>query len=233
MMHEVFINEAELSFLELFRIALSAETLEDRLAAIQFVRHEVIATRLQNLTDNFGPHWTSDPRNKDLVELVALKAAERDSAVYEFSRVCRIYEDRNERRLNIAEHAGKIAYLSVLEGKREGVQTPAGILYQLTLAGRKHRIRGAKDKDVVRRSWSTYRGSVHLGMAMDFCEDRGVSPEEVFPVAEQIRRVLSDACPRGTNRPYVPQKEQISFTYASKVCGPRFQNRGLPFGLGN
>ncbi len=210
-MQQVAINEKELFFIELFRIALSAETLEDRLATNQLVRHEVIAARLQNLAENPGPDWVSDTDNKYLVEWVAMTAAERDEAIHEFSRVSRIYKDRNERRLNIAEHAGKLVYLSILEGKREGVQTSAGILYQLTLAGREHGIRGAKDKDVVRRSWGTFRGIVHLGMAMDFCENRGTSLEEDLAVAEEIRRVLSNTCLKGTDRPYVLREEEVSF----------------------
>ena len=232
-MRVVSINEPELTFIELFRIALSAETLAARLAAIRLVKHEVIAARLQTLARNPGPSWTRDPSNEDLVDWVALTAAERDEAIYELSRVFRVYEEQNERRLNVAEHAGKLLYLSILDGKREGVQTPAGILYQVTAAGKAHGIRGAKDKDVVRKSWGTYRGIVHLGMAMDLCEDRKAPLEAVLTLAEKIRRLLSETCPKGTQQPYVPCEEQISFVYRSNIYGPRFQNRGLPYGLGD
>jgi len=111
------------------------------------------------------------------------------------------------------------------------VQTKTGILNQLTSAGRDHGIKGAKDKDVVRKSWGTYRGIVHLGMAMDFCEDQKVSTGEVLFVAEQIRRVLSGSCPNGTSEPYVSRQEQISFVYKSNIWGPRFKNRGLAYGV--
>lgn len=228
-MHRVSINEQELFFLELFRIALSAETHEERLEAIRHAKHKVISARLQNLAENPGPGWILDPENKDLVEWAAMTAPERDEAIYEFSRVSRDYEDRNERRLNVAEHVGKMIGLSIEDGKFEGVQTDSGILYQLTEVSKEHNIRGAKDKDTVRKSWGCYRGVVHLGMAMDFCEDLSASPAEVLLMAEHFRLRLSQICPKGTSAPYVAPEEQISFVYESRIYGPRFQNRGLPF----
>ena len=228
-MHRVSINEQELFFLELFRIALSAETHAERLSAIRHVKHSVIAARLQNLAENPGPGWIKDPENKDLVEWAAVTAPERDEAIYEFSRVSRDYEDRNERRLNIAEHVGNMIGLSIEDGKFEGVQTNSGILYQLTEVGKEHNVRGAKDKDTVRKSWGCYRSVVHLGMAMDICENLSASSAEVLLMAEHIRRRLSETCPKGTSKPYVPPEEQISFVYKSCIYGPRFQNRGLPF----
>ena len=228
-MHRVSINEPELFFLELFRIALSAEALEERLAAIRSVRHEVIAARLQSLSEGNPPGWQNDPANRELVEWVAKTAGEREDGIYEFSRISRRYEDRTERRLNVAEHIGKLIGLSIEDGRFEGVQTPSGILYQVTEVGKAHNIRGAKDKDVVRKSWGCYRGVVHLGMAMDLCEDLSASPAEVLLLAEHIRLRLSETCPKGTSAPYVSAEEQISFVYESKPYGPRFQNRGLPF----
>ncbi|MBE9639770.1 hypothetical protein [Salipiger mangrovisoli] len=232
-MFKVSVNEAEGLYLELFRIALSAEGYAARVEALRHVKHVVVAERLKVLAESEGTSWTSEPENQSLVTWTAQTAAERDDAIYEFSRASRTYEDRNERRLNIAEHAGKLIYLSILEGKRQGVQTPSGILYQVTLAGREHGISGARDKDTVRRSWGAYRGIVHLGMAMDFCEDQPVQPEEVLFVAERIRRVLSESCPKGTSEPYVPPEEQISFVYESGTWGPRFRDRGLPYSVGD
>ncbi|WP_323786508.1 hypothetical protein [Thalassovita sp.] len=228
-MHRVSINEQELFFLELFRIALSAETLEDRLTAIRSVKHEVIAARLKSLSEGRSSGWQEDPANRELVEWVAKTAGEREDGIYEFSRVSRRYEDRTERRLNVAEHVGKMIGLSIEDGKFEGVQTDSGILYQLTEVSKEHNIRGAKDKDTVRKSWGCYRGVVHLGMAMDFCEDLSASPAEVLLMAEHFRRRLSQMCPKGTSTPYVSPEEQISFVYESSIYGPRFQNRGLPF----
>ena len=232
-MFRVSINEADGLYLELFRIALSAEDSKARIEALRYVKHVVVAERLKVLSESEGPGWPSEPYNQPLVTWTAQTAVERDDAMYEFSRVSRTYEDRNERRLNIAEHAGKLVYLSILEGKRQGVQTPAGILHQVTLAGKQHGIRGAKDKDTVRKSWGAYRGVVHLGMAMDFCQDQAVLPEEVLFLAEKIRRALSETCPKGTSDPYVPREEQIYFNYESDIWGPRFRNRGLPYSVGD
>lgn len=232
-MLKVSVNEVESFYLELFRMALSAEDHAARVEALRYVKHVVVAERLKELAESEGAGWTNEPDNQSLVTWTAQTAAERDDAIYEFSRVSRTYEDRNERRLNIAEHAGKLIYNSILEGRRQGVQTPSGILYQVTLAGREHGISGARDKDTVRKSWGAYRGIVHLGIAIDFCEDQLDQPEEVLFVAERIRRVLSEFCPKGTSEPYVPPEEQISFIYESCTWGPRFRNRGLPYFVGD
>ncbi|WP_168797779.1 hypothetical protein [Aliishimia ponticola] len=225
----VSINEDELNFLELFRVALSPETLEERLAAIRFVRHEVIEGRLQNISECHSRDWINAPENRRLAEWASKTSHDRHEAIYEFTRVSHQYEDRNERRLNIAEHVGKLIDNSIHDGKFEGVQTRNGILYQLTAAGKERGISGARDKDVVRKSWNTYRGIVHLGMAMDLCEDLNMGTGMVLLVAEKIRRRLSEVCPKRTRKPYVDPDEQISFIYESMTYGPRFQNRGLPF----
>ncbi len=216
-------------FLELFRVALSPETHEERLAAIRHVKHDVIEGRLKNISKRHGSDWINEPENRPLAEWASKTSHDRHEAIYEFTRVSRQYEDRYERRLNVAEHVGKLVDNSIRDGKFEGVQTRNGILYQVTAAGREHKISGARDKDVVRESWQTYRGIVHLGMAMDLCEDQNMRPEIVLFVAEKIRQRISETCPKGTNKPYVDPDEQISFTYESMIYGPRFQNRGLPF----
>ena len=180
----VSVNEVEGLFLEQLRIALSAEDHESRVAALRCLKHVVIADRLRALTDSEGVDWASEPENQTLAIWTAQTAADRDEAIHEFSRIARTYDDRNERRLNIAEHTGKLVYLSILEGKREGVQTPAGILYRVTLAGREYGVSGARDKDTVRRSWGAYRGIVHLGIAMDYFEDQTVPSHQVLFTAE-------------------------------------------------
>lgn len=228
-MNRVTINEQELFFLDLFRIALSAETLVARLEALRWVKHEVIAARLQNLSEKGPSGWEADPRNQDLVQWVAATAGERGDAIYEFSRISRRFDERNERRLNVAEQAGKMIGLSIDDGKFEGVQTDHGILHQVTVIGRDQKVRGAKDGDTVRKSWGCYRGVVHLGMAMDICEENSGAFAEALFMAEHFRLMLSRTCPKGTSQPYVPPDEQISFVYESEAYGPRFLNRGLPF----
>ena len=115
-MHKVSINEVESFYVELFRIALSAEDRDARIEALTFVKHVVSAERLKVLSESEGAGWASEPANQSLATWVAQTAAKRDDAIYEFSRISRTYEDRNERRLNIAEHVRKLVYLSILEG---------------------------------------------------------------------------------------------------------------------
>lgn len=52
------INEVEGFYLELFRIALSAETHEAKVKALHYVKHVVIADRLKALSESEGPAWT-------------------------------------------------------------------------------------------------------------------------------------------------------------------------------
>lgn len=213
----VGIDEFELGFLEYFRIALSAQTIEDRLVAIRQVKHELNSERQRLLIDGKGPGWIDDPTNRELAAWIAKTSADRHDASYEFLRLSQQYEDKFERRLNVAEHVGKIIDNSIREDKFEGVQTPSGIVYQVTVAGKNHNIPGAKDKDRVRKNWMTYRGVVHLGIAMDLGEENNLSLTEVIQLAERLRRKFSEICPKGTKKPYVPSGEQISFSYQSKV----------------
>lgn len=229
MTHPVALNESELLSIELFRIALSPPTHKERLAAIRYFRQEVMAARLHEINKKHGPGWIRDERNRELVAWVAATAGEREDAIYEFGRVGVAYEDRYERPLNVAEHIGKLIYNSISANKFEGVQTRGGILHQATVVGKLYGISGARDKDTVRKAWRDYRGVVHLGMALDHCEEIQAPLEEVLFVAESYRKSLSGSCPRGTKKPYVDAELQISFSYESCVYGPRYLNRGLPF----
>ena len=228
-MHRVFINEEEAFFLESFRVALSAETMEERLKAIRCVKHDVIGVRLSNLSDGWSSGWEKDPENRELVEWAAQTAGERSDAIYEFSQVARRYDDKTELRLNIAEQVGEMIWLSIIDGEFKGVQTKDGILYQVTQIARKNAVTGAKDHDKVRERWGQYRGVVHLGMAMNICEERAASPADALLMAEHFHFCLLRECPKGQTKPYVPLEEQISFVYGATTYGPRFRNRGLPF----
>ena len=160
---------------------------------------------------------------------MAETAGERHEAAFELSQTFNRYEDRNERKLNVAEQIGKLVWLSIQDKKFEGVQTNNGLLKQVQDDARKHDVSGAKDKDTVRKIWNTYRGVVHLGMAIDYCDESPDQNLNVLHVAERFRRDLSQSCPKGTSKPYVDPAEQISFLYISKLWGPRFGDRGLPF----
>jgi hypothetical protein len=227
----ITIKEPELNFVELIRLALSEETQEQRERAIKHVKHEAVAARLDLLAAEGGSSWASDPENANFVQWTIRTAAERREAAYEFSRTARRYEERNERRLNIAEHVGKLVWLSILEEKFEGVQTEIGILRQVSDDARIHKVSGAKDIDTLRKVWATYRGVVHLGMALDFCVEHPNRQINLLHIAERYRQGLSQNYPKGTSKPYVSPVEQISFVYLSSLKGLRFRDRGLPYDI--
>ncbi|MBQ0717891.1 MAG: hypothetical protein KBT64_11800, partial [Sulfitobacter litoralis] len=57
----ITINEPELNFIELVRLALSEETKEQRERAIENVKHEAVAARLDLLAAEGGSSWATDP----------------------------------------------------------------------------------------------------------------------------------------------------------------------------
>lgn len=91
------------------------------------------------------------------------------------------------------------------------MQVPGGILEQVRVEAKALGIRGGVDKDTVRNIWNCYRGVVHLGMAMDSCEDNPNSGWHVLHLAEDRQNALSGNCPRGTEKPYVDSDCQLSF----------------------
>ena len=111
----ITINEPELNFVELIRLALSEETDELRVRAVRNVKHEAVAARLDLLAAEGGSSWATDPENANFVQWTIRTSAERREAAYEYSQTARRYEERNERRLNIAEHIGKLIWLSILD----------------------------------------------------------------------------------------------------------------------
>lgn len=229
-MRTVAINGHELLSIELIRLALSETTPDLREKAIVNAKQEMVSLRIQALNDQFGTSWVSEPQNTELVRWLTRTTAERNEAIYELSQTGRRFEEVNQRKLNIAEHIGKRIWCSIQDGRFEGVQTDEGILKQVRYEAQANNVSGAKDMDTLRKTWKTYRGIVHLGMAMDYCEEFPELEENILFLAENFRRGLSEFCPKGTKNPYVPEGEQINFAYVSIVSGPRFRNRGLPFG---
>ncbi len=225
----IHINEPQLLSIELVRLALSEDSHEQRLRAIRNVKHDVVASLLSQLFDAQaveGPKLKIDAK---FMQWVAKTAGERHEAAFELSQTSNRYEVRNERKLNVAEQFGKLAWLSIKDKKFEGVHTYNGLLHQVQYDARKHDVSGAKDKDTGRKIWNTYRGVVHLGMAIDYCDESPDQNLNVLHVAEKFRRELSHNCPKGTSKPYVDPAAQISFLYISNIWGPRFADRGLPF----
>lgn len=228
-MHEVSLNCFDLQFIGSFRIALSEENVELRKCAIRNVKHDVIAHRIDLLLQELDGDWRSIPEDPIFMRWVAKTSGRRNDAAYAFAETGRRYEAKNERKLNIAEHIGLLIFLSVQDKTFKGVHTSIGILDRVRYEAKKGGVRGARDIEVLRKIWKTYRGIVHLGMAITYCDDNPDQDLNVLHLAELFRQTLSQNCPKGTSKPYVDRSEQTSFVYLSKVSGPRFRDRGLSF----
>lgn len=203
---QVPLNELECECLQLFRMALSEETEEDRIRAIDIMRHEVVSISL----GNFPVDKSSHPK---FVQWVAETAQSRYDAAHNLHGIARRYEGYNERKLNIAEYIGKCVCDSIQAERFQGVQVKGGLLEQTQDYTKQNKISGGRDLDVLRRTWNTYRGVVHLGMAMDYCEDHPETTWHVLDLAETFRTKLSSNCPKGTSSPYVNPEAQISFLF--------------------
>lgn len=230
-MKTVFINEPDLGHIELFRFALSEDDPELRQRAIRNAKHDVIAERLEFLFYSTTKQDVSGPDNTDFMHWVAISTTQRSEAAYEFSETSKRYENKNERKLNIAEELGFLIFNSIKDGKFRGMHTSGGIFEQIRAVAEEDGTHGAKDKNVLRELWQKYRGVVHLGMAIKYLEENPDQHFDILELAELFRSILSENCPKGTSKPYVHPDEQISFVYLSSIWGPRYRNRGLPFGV--
>jgi hypothetical protein len=211
----VTINKPELLSIEFIRMALSEATAELRERAIANAKQEVLALQIETLNDHVGTDWMTDPRHAELGQWIATSSSERHQASYEYSQTAGRYEAGNERKLNVAEHIGKLIWHSIQDSKFKGLQTPGGILEQVRDEAKKYKISGARDKDTLREIWNMYRGVVHLGMAIDYLDEHANHGQNVLDLAENYRRGLSQFCPKGTKKPYVAAAEQIMFVYPS------------------
>ena len=207
---QVPLNEPECECLGQFRMALSEETEEGRIRAIDVVRHEVVSLGLEN----WPVGKSSSPR---FVQWAAETAQSRYDAAHKFHEIVKRYEGKNERKLNVAEYIGKCVWDSIQVERFQGVQVKGGLLEQTRDYAKQNGVGGARDLDVLRKIWSTYRGVVHLGMAMDYLEDHPETAWHVLHLAERFRIGLSSNCPKGTSTPYVDPEGQLSFLYISEV----------------
>lgn len=214
-METVSIDDAELQYVEMFRVALSEEDNAQRMQAIENVKHDVKSKLIEQLFEERGTSWMSNQKNAELVQWLARSAAERNKAVYELSQTMRRYEGRNgngnERKLNIAEYIGRQVWLSICEGKFTGVQTVSGILQQVREHALENGVSGARDRDTLAKIWGMYRGVAHLGLAMDLCDEKLNAGLNILDLAEHIRCDFSQNCPKGTSKPYVDRSFQIFF----------------------
>jgi hypothetical protein len=212
----VTIDQVELQCIELFRVALSEKTHDLRRRAIKNVKHEVVAENLSIMSERAEYDWMSSPRNAEMVTWIAKTSMGRHEAAHELAKTLQRFEEGQDTALIVAEQIGKMIWLSVHDGKFEGVYTDYGILFQVSEQARSLGFRGGKSLETLRKVWRTYSGVVHLGMALDFCEDNPpAETEHVLDLAERYRRILSENCPRGTDKAYVDPEEQISFSYKS------------------
>ncbi|MEP3675379.1 hypothetical protein [Sulfitobacter sp.] len=210
-METVLISDTQVQFIEMFRIALSAPDNRQRLRAISNLKQEVATQVDELIVDGRSEEWMS--ANAEFFRRSMLEAPARRAAAAEFSQIEREYEGSRgrEKKLNIAEHIGMRVLLTIKEGKFEGLQTEIGILEQVRHFSQQEKIFGARDHDTLRKIWGTYRGVVHLGMAMDLFGDSALQSFDMLFLAEQIRMELSRHSPRSSNKPYVDDREQISF----------------------
>lgn len=211
------INEPELISIGLIRVALSEVSVELREKAVKNVKLDVEAMQIELLLGRQNTDRASDSTYADFLGWVGKTSPQRHEAAIELAQQAGRYDGKNERKLNVAEHIGKLILLSIQDGKFEGVQVDGGILDQVRETAKKFNVTGAKDKDTVRKIWKTYRGVVHLGMAMDYCEKVPDQDENVLHLAERFRQGLSQNCPKGTSKPYVDPDEQTSFVYLSTI----------------
>ncbi|MBU2941888.1 hypothetical protein Q8W25_19835 [Shimia thalassica] len=211
-MKTIPINEAELGCLGLFRMALSENTHEARVRAIAAMRHEVVSLGLESFP--IRGRGENDP---EFVRWVAETSAERHEAAHAYAAIAQRYDRQNKRKLNVAEHIGKLVWDSIQDQRFQGLQTKNGILAQVREDAKAQSVEGARDKDTLRKIWKCYRGVVHLGMALDYCEDNPDSHRNVLHLAERFRLGLNRNCPKGTKTPYVSESNQISFLYLSSV----------------
>lgn len=175
MTRRVAISQAEACYLELFRVALSEPDMRRRLEAISTIKLEVqsdlIALKLRSRSAD-RPWGRED---QDILVAIAETESARLGAAREYGVLWQRYKGKNglgnERKLNIAEQIGKMVLLSIQEKTFIGLHTPGGILEQVREQGAEFEVRGAIDKDSSRETWSAYRGVVHLGIALDYCEE--------------------------------------------------------------
>ncbi|MGJ8596521.1 hypothetical protein [Sulfitobacter sp.] len=69
-MNTVSIDGAQLTFLELYRMALSEDSQEKRLRAIKIVTHDVVARQLNLFASSKGKGGPSDPKYSEFSNLV-------------------------------------------------------------------------------------------------------------------------------------------------------------------
>ncbi len=211
----IHMSEPDILAIEFFRVAISEESLSARRKALLCLQQQLEIWKISGLRQSAV--WVSGLLNptEEFSRWMVDTNDHRSESAYEFGETCSRYEKKFERKLNIAEQVGDLVWRSIGDGTFKGLHTPRGILQVVQAEARASNIRGGKDKDVLRKLWKTYRGVVHLGIAMDFCESYEIEGPVVLEVAEEIRWQLLNNGPKGAGKPYVDEAEQISFVFKS------------------
>lgn len=208
--------EVELGVLQLYRAALSKKGKQARCEALEGLTKKLDAERLGALQNskfaNVGLVATSDDFNRT----IATEYVENTKKISAFDRALEAFEKpRGKLPLFAAETIAREIWRSVVEGKNVGVFSRRGIIERLTDQARVQGLQGVKDKDVLRRHWKEYKCVAHLGAGLQIGEHHNLDPIASLGVAEEVRYVLSNECPKGTSKPYVEEEEQISFVFRS------------------
>ncbi|MEM5522012.1 hypothetical protein [Sulfitobacter sp. AS59] len=210
-MKTVSIDGAQLTSLELYRMALSEDSQEKRLRAIEVVTHDVVARQLNLFASSKGKGWPSDPKYSEFSNLVMQSAGERYEAAIELGEISRRYDEGTDRNLYVAELVGMNIFMSIKAQSFQGLHTEGGIFEQVRAYARANEITGARNKALLLEHWRTYQGVVHLGMAMRLCAANPEQGYDVLDLAEGIRLALNSHGPKNRNTPYVNEEIQISF----------------------
>ena len=225
----VLIDAIERRSIEYFRFAESEATHEARLRALSMVRHDLTATRLDELFRSPEYQRGAGPEDYPFLKWAAETASQRHEAGIALMDLEEKFQAGQQRKLNVAEHVGRLVIQSINEKQFKGLHVRGGILETVRNEAKRAKIYGGKDLDTLRDTWRTFKGVVHLGMAITYLEDNRDQNWDVLDLAETFRSILSSSCPKGTREPYVSSTEQIKFHYGSRGWGPRFRDRGLPF----
>ena len=114
-MIEVTIYEPELLCIEMLRVALSEETPDARLRAIENVKYDVRTSAVESLFSG-KRQVNDDPRYIASLHQIAKTSGRSYEAAYELAQTTQRFETKNERKLNIAEHIGNVVLLSIYTG---------------------------------------------------------------------------------------------------------------------
>jgi hypothetical protein len=192
-------------------MALSEDSQEKRLRAIEVVTHDVVARQLNLFASSKGKGWPSDPKYSEFSNLVMQSAGERYEAAIEFGEISRRYDEGTDRNLYVAELVGMYILMTIKAQSFQGLHPEGGIFEQVRAYARDNEITGARNKALLLEHWRTYQGVVHLGMAMQLCAANPEQGYDVVDLAEGIRLDLNSHGPKNRNTPYVNEKNQISF----------------------